>query len=587
MGDEFDGIFDMDELEDESPFDNMDDDGFLDFDDQGGDDEGISRTFVIAALLITIAVVVVIVLLLLVALSGDDGPTSREQTATAIVIANNNTATAYYATDEALNIIATATRRYELTADASATNAVYAAQTQAALDASATAAAQTAAAITQTAEFHASQTAAAQLAETEAANMTATQTELDRVAEARRLIVKVENRDGQVLSNVRIRLYLDDGDGEFDPEDRLITEPTPIPEPTGDTPAATPTPQPGATRPPAEPGEDVLTYGSAGEGTLGVGEKAVWVFEGSAGDEVSISAEAFDNTQMDTYLEVYDPNGARLATNDDGGDGANALIEALELPVDGVYTIEVNSLNGEGDYTLRLFLTIVPPADGTDEGETGDAGTDEDTVPPTPETSSSYHRPSRTDGIVLVSGGWQGGATPTPEGDTLQDTLLSTVQGMVDFGSLEPGTYWLEIEYDSLPASLQQFYSPNDPLYVQVIVPEEGEVGEVTFQLPPPGTTPTPIPSKTPTPAPTDTPRPDATTPTQDIVTPTTTEETTGTISSPPILNVTGTLEQAGFFGDVGDSAGGIEGTSGLTVLIIAAAGLIAVVFIARKLRST
>ncbi len=87
MGDEgFDGFFDMDELEEESPFDGMDDDGFLDFDDQGGDDEGISRTFVIAAALITIAVVVVIVLLLMVALSGDAGPSSREQTATGVVL---------------------------------------------------------------------------------------------------------------------------------------------------------------------------------------------------------------------------------------------------------------------------------------------------------------------------------------------------------------------------------------------------------------------------------------------------------------------------------------------------------------------
>ena len=43
-------------------------------------------------------------------------------------------------------------------------------------------------------------------------------------------------------------------------------------------------------------------------------------------------------------------------------------------------------------------------------------------------------------------------------------------------------------------------------------------------------------------------------------------------------------MPETGFFSDIG---GGGGGTSGLTVLAIAGAGLIAVVFIARKLRTS
>jgi hypothetical protein len=573
MGDEgFDGFFDMEELEEESPFDGIDDDGFLDeFDDGGGDDGGISRAFVIAAALITIAVVIVIGLLLVVALSGNDGPTSREKTATAIVIANENTATAFYATDEALRIIQTATQSYILTAEASATAGFFAQQTQAAQNASATAAAQTAVALTATADFHASQTAEALVAATDAFNADATATKIAVDLENRRLTVMVVDPDGQPIPNVRIRLYRDDGDGEFDPEDRVIGATGG--EETGTDAGAPEATDGGNTRPPVQEGANQLTYGSVGEGTLGVGQTFGWVFEGSAGDEISISAEALEATQMDTFLEVFDPNGTRLAGDDDGGDGSNALIEALVLPLDGVYTVEVSSLAGEGDYVLRLFLTIVAPTD-----EAGDAGTDGEAVTePTADTSSSYNRPSRTDGIVLVSGGWQDGPTPTPESDALQNALQSTVQGLIDFGSLEPGTYWLEMDYDTLPSVLQALAVPGEPLFVQVVVPEDGPVGDITFRFQP-GVTPTPIPTSTDTPAPTETRDPNATQP--DIVTETPTPEVTGTIT--PIV----TLEQAGFFEDINDSAGGIEGTSGLTVLVIAAAGLIAVVFIARKLRS-
>ncbi|MCD4686018.1 MAG: pre-peptidase C-terminal domain-containing protein [Anaerolineae bacterium] len=582
---EFDGFFDMDELEEPSPFDlEVDDDGFLDeFDDPGSDDGGISRAFVFAAALITIAVVVVIVLLLWYAFSGDDGPTEYEQTVQAIETSNAQTEVAFYATGTALSQIQTATATAIMALEATATQAFFDQQTRAAVDAAETAAAQTAVAIEATAGFHATQTAesdvaatAAAVEATEAANATATSVQLTAEAEMRRLTVLVLDPNGQPIPNASVRLYRDDGDGEFDPEDRVV-EPDVTPVPGATAVAAAPGDDDEDTPPVVPAGDNHLAYGEAGEGALGLGQTSGWVFEGSAGDEVSISAEALEVSQMDTFLEVFDPSGERLATNDDGGDGSNALIEELVLPSDGVYIIEVSSLAGEGAYTLRLFLTIVPADDDAGDVDEGDAevGDEEGFAPPTPETNSSYHRPNRTDGLVLVSGPAQG-STPTPEGDALQDVQVA-VQGLIDFGSLEPGVYWLELEYDSLPAVLQALAVPGEPLFIQVNVPEDGPVGEITFEFQP-GVTPTPIPTDTPIPEPTATGQPTATpggdvTADTDILSPTPTEEP-------------GEIGDYGFFDEVNDSADGIAGTSGLTVLIIAAAGLVAVIFVARKLRS-
>jgi hypothetical protein len=61
---------------------------------------------------------------------------------------------------------------------------------------------------------------------------------------------------------------------------------------------------------------------------------------------------------FNTYLRIRDANGVELARNDDilGADNTNAHIEAVTLPEDGVYQIEVRGvayLTG-GDYTLVI-----------------------------------------------------------------------------------------------------------------------------------------------------------------------------------------------------------------------------------------
>lgn len=549
--DEFNDFFDMSEL-DESPFDDdvdvgFDDDDILteEFEDVPGDSEGVSRTFIFIAGAIALAVLAIIILIAMVALSGGDSLTDNQKTATSIAQYNATQLESNNRTVTALAIIDQATATALFNVQQSATAEFIEAQTQQAINAEQTATAVAFQAATMTLE----------------AEIAATQVSLDSTATAvalaaRQLVVSLVTEDNVALDNVRVRLYADDGDGQFNPEDRLVSDSS------GD--AGTEGPSA------ATSSGTTLAYGQVGDGTLALGETAEWSFVGAAGDVISISAEAVDPTQMDTFLELFGPDGTRLTGDDDGGDGSNALIQEYSLPTNGSYKIEISSIAGQGDYQLRLNVAIEVP--GTDPGT--DASTD----------GSTGYRPNTGGedlgtGIVLAR---QGGETPTPvpvepEGDTLI-TVLEVLNGMVDFGSLEPGDYWLEVEYDSLPASVQAKLPPNQPLYIMVTVPEEGEVGDINFTIS--YSTPTPTPPVTDTPVPTIPPvivetvgtptGSETATPIGDIVTVTPTDEP---------------LPETGFFSDIGDND--IDSTSGLTVLAIVAAGLVAVVVIARKLRTS
>lgn len=538
--DEFNDFFDMSEL-DESPFDDDVDVGLGDeedilaqeFAETPEEEEGISRTFIFIAAVIALAVLAIIVLIAFVALSGGDDLTDNQKTATSIAEYNATQIEGNNRTLTALAVIDAATETAQFNFQQTATAEFIAGQTQQAIDAEQTATSAALQAATLTLE-------AQQTATQVVINATATQL----VLEARRLVVSLVTEDNVVLENVRVRLYQDDGDGQFNPADRLITPPE------QDT--------PGASAPAS--GSSTLAYGEVGEGSLTLGETAAWTFVGAAGDVVSISAEAVVLTQMDTFLELYGPDGSRLTGDDDSGEASNALIEQFALPTDGTYTIEISSIAGQGDYRLRLNVAIEVPGTGPSTG----------------------YRPSTGSGIVLAR---QGG-TPEPEGDTLV-AVLEALEGVVDFGSLEPGVYWLELEYDSLPESVKDRLPPNQPLYLMVTVPEEGEVGEISFVLSYSTPTPTPPVTDTPVPSPT---VPATQTPAESPTPVDTPGEGTlvATTEEPAPIDVTATvLPESGFFSDIGDGTRDIDGTSGLTVLAIVGAGLIAVVVIARKLRTS
>jgi hypothetical protein len=83
-------------------------------------------------------------------------------------------------------------------------------------------------------------------------------------------------------------------------------------------------------------------------------DRDTYYFSAAAGRVVSLRMTSV-TTGLDSYLELYDPHGAKVAENDDSGGGLNSWIVA-DLPVAGTYRVVARSWNGAsgGDYTVRL-----------------------------------------------------------------------------------------------------------------------------------------------------------------------------------------------------------------------------------------
>ena len=75
-------------------------------------------------------------------------------------------------------------------------------------------------------------------------------------------------------------------------------------------------------------------------------------FSGTSGQYVTIAMNGQNN--YDTYLELYNPGGSRIAYDDDGGSGLNSLLTAT-LPSSGTYRIIARGLGGRlGSYTITV-----------------------------------------------------------------------------------------------------------------------------------------------------------------------------------------------------------------------------------------
>lgn len=185
---------------------------------------------------------------------------------------------------------------------------------------------------------------------------------------------------------------LDQPDDPFNPPatDFFYSSPTPFFEeatpifidPATPTPTAIPTS--GGT---AEPGANL------GEIFIGGGE--AWEYFGVEGEVLTIevradnpaneasSEERIEQGLLDTYVNVYAPDGRLIASGDDIDPGilTDTQISELVLDEDGVYTIEVRSwsdLNG-GTYTL-----YIKSSESDAEGAPTFTPAPTETVPPTP-----------------------------------------------------------------------------------------------------------------------------------------------------------------------------------------------------------
>ena len=101
---------------------------------------------------------------------------------------------------------------------------------------------------------------------------------------------------------------------------------------------------------------DLLSVGDTVTGTLEPRDRHSWLFDGSDGDVVSISLVAPDDN-FDAYVELFGPDGAELAADDDGGTDRNSLIDQFELPATGTYRIVARSLYSDEDGNYELTLS--------------------------------------------------------------------------------------------------------------------------------------------------------------------------------------------------------------------------------------
>jgi len=101
--------------------------------------------------------------------------------------------------------------------------------------------------------------------------------------------------------------------------------------------------------------EGILTYGETVNATLEPGRRHHWLFEGEVGDVVVISMTGLTE-DMDTYLELFAPDGVRVMTDDDSGGDSNAEIFLFELLLSGTYRIVARGYGDEdvGEYELTL-----------------------------------------------------------------------------------------------------------------------------------------------------------------------------------------------------------------------------------------
>ncbi|WP_420628375.1 PPC domain-containing protein [Candidatus Leptofilum sp.] len=96
-----------------------------------------------------------------------------------------------------------------------------------------------------------------------------------------------------------------------------------------------------------------LSPGQTIQSTLARGAQHIWTFTGNAQEVISIVLTP--ENQFDAILDIYGPDGSRLAALDEGFSGDAEVVAALELPLTGEYDILVRSFAGEGGgYSLSL-----------------------------------------------------------------------------------------------------------------------------------------------------------------------------------------------------------------------------------------
>jgi hypothetical protein len=101
-----------------------------------------------------------------------------------------------------------------------------------------------------------------------------------------------------------------------------------------------------------------LSFGQSLSGTINTNtDRDVYFFSGTQDRIVSIRMNKI-NSGLNSYLELYAPNGQRIATNDNGGGSLNAWL-IKELPSNGTYRIIARSVNHNSNGSYQITLATV------------------------------------------------------------------------------------------------------------------------------------------------------------------------------------------------------------------------------------
>ena len=547
----FEDLDDLSELDEIPPFEeDLDVPGF----DEPGDG-GVSRTFKIVGAILVLAVVAIVILLVVFALGGGDDLTDNDKTSTAVIKTNTAVAVDLSMSQTAVEVAILATEEYIQTAEANATLTQIAVQTseaQAATEQAMTAEAE--AALAQTAE---AQAAATEQALQEALNMTET-----AVAIQNTLVGRLVGRDGSPASGVTIQLYRDDGNGEFNlpsQGESAVDEGAPTENPVVTDPEEFVSPPDGEngnngaaeaqSSEPVDATGEMITYGNSVTDALAAEEVDTFVFAGEKDDVLVITIEPTD--EVDMVARLADASDSTVAEASSQPGDRTVILTAV-LPSSGQFVVEVRAMAPTG------YEMMLDGASAMGEGDTSymPGGVAGESLGPVD--------------VLAQTGGEE---TPVPQGDTFVGQVTTDDLGSFDFGALEPGVYFLAVAYDDLPADLQALiFPPTDLVTIMVDVPVSGEVaftlGSEPTSTPDPvffDQTATALAERTPT----DMPEADGSEVPGDEVT--------------PAVSATLEMPETGIFSN---SDGNVDSSSGLTILAIAAIGLVAVVFVARKLRS-
>ncbi|NWF69436.1 MAG: PPC domain-containing protein [Chloroflexi bacterium] len=106
-----------------------------------------------------------------------------------------------------------------------------------------------------------------------------------------------------------------------------------------------------------------VEFGEETEVELSGGLPAYFSFEASAGELVNVSVDS-DGT-IDTRLDILDPSGYNIYSDDDSGTGFDPEVNRLVISQTGTYTIVLRAFatSGEGTVVMTVDLAPVPSLD--------------------------------------------------------------------------------------------------------------------------------------------------------------------------------------------------------------------------------